>query len=135
MLKRMKKGFTLAELLIVVAIIAVLTAIAVPIFVTTLGSAQNAADEANLRVVRTAGITHIIGLKKGDDEYDCVYDNKGNMYKYIVVTADIDAKGIIDNLKLEKYEESYHKTLVDKITDGHAIALITSLDYHEATGG
>lgn len=136
MLKRMKKGFTLAELLIVVAIIAVLTAIAVPIFVTTLGSAQNAADEANLRVVRTAGISRIIGLKPSDgEEYKCVYDDHGMMYKYIVVEADIDAKGNISNLVLKKYEEGTYKDKVDKITNGRAIALITSLEYHAQTGG
>lgn len=44
-----KKGFTLAELLIVVAIIAVLVAIAIPVFTTQLHNARVAADLANLR--------------------------------------------------------------------------------------
>ena len=44
-----KKGFTLAELLIVVAIIAVLTAIAIPVFSTQLEKARQATDLANLR--------------------------------------------------------------------------------------
>lgn len=46
---RNKKGFTLAELLIVVAIIAVLVAIAIPIFTAQLEKAREATDEANLR--------------------------------------------------------------------------------------
>jgi type IV pilus assembly protein PilA len=49
MKKLNKKGFTLAELLIVVAIIAVMAAIAIPIFTAQLGKAQAATDEANIR--------------------------------------------------------------------------------------
>lgn len=44
-----KKGFTLAELLIVVAIIAVLVAISIPVFTSQLTKAKEAADEANVR--------------------------------------------------------------------------------------
>ena len=44
-----KKGFTLAELLIVVAIIAVLVAISIPIFTTQLEKAREATDLANIR--------------------------------------------------------------------------------------
>lgn len=54
MLKRMrknKKGFTLAELLIVVAIIGVLVAVSIPIFTSQLEKAREATDEANLRAL------------------------------------------------------------------------------------
>ncbi|QNL45816.1 prepilin-type N-terminal cleavage/methylation domain-containing protein [Oscillibacter hominis] len=49
MKKRLKKGFTLMEMLIVVAIIAVLAAIAVPSFNASLDTAKKAADDANIR--------------------------------------------------------------------------------------
>ena len=47
--RRNKKGFTLAELLIVVAIIAVLVAIAIPIFTAQLEKSREATDKANIR--------------------------------------------------------------------------------------
>jgi len=49
MKKNNKKGFTLAELLIVVAIIAVLVAIAIPVFTTQLEKSREATDVANTR--------------------------------------------------------------------------------------
>lgn len=44
-----KKGFTLAELLVVVAIIGVLVAISIPIFTNQLEKAREATDAANIR--------------------------------------------------------------------------------------
>ena len=47
--KENKKGFTLAELLIVVAIIAVLVAISIPIFTSQLEKSRDSVTVANLR--------------------------------------------------------------------------------------
>lgn len=49
-MKKKRKGFTLAELLIVVAIIAVLVAIGIPIFTSQLEKSREATDAANIRV-------------------------------------------------------------------------------------
>lgn len=49
-----KKGFTLAELLIVVAIIAVLVAISIPIFSRQLEKSREAVDLANVRSAKAA---------------------------------------------------------------------------------
>ena len=48
-MKKNNKGFTLAELLIVVAIIAVLVAIAIPVFTNQLEKSREATDLANVR--------------------------------------------------------------------------------------
>lgn len=51
MMKKLKerKGFTMAELLIVVAIVAVLVAVSIPVFTGRLESAREATDAANIR--------------------------------------------------------------------------------------
>lgn len=49
--KNHKRGFTLAELLIVVAIIAVLVAVAIPVFTAQLNKAKYATDVANARAI------------------------------------------------------------------------------------
>ena len=48
-MKRIRNGFTLMEMLIVIAIIAVLIAIAIPVFSSKLEKAREAADLANVR--------------------------------------------------------------------------------------
>ena len=55
-----KKGFTLAELLVVLAILAVLVAVAVPLFTGAIGSAKDTAINANYRAVRVAAVTEIL---------------------------------------------------------------------------
>ena len=60
--KNNKKGFTLAELLIVVAIIAVLVAIAIPVFTSQLEKSRESVDLSNVRAayaeVMTAALTN-----------------------------------------------------------------------------
>jgi len=56
-----KKGFTLAELLIVVAIIAVLVAISIPIFSAQLEKAKEATDMANIRSAYAEVIANYLG--------------------------------------------------------------------------
>ena len=69
MKKTNKKGFTLAELLVVVAIIAVLVAIAIPIFTSQLEKAREATDAANIRAAYAEVVSNKItaGDATGDD--------------------------------------------------------------------
>ena len=66
MLKKMnKKGFTLAELLIVVAIIAVLVAISIPIFTSQLEKSRDAVTLSNLRAAYAQA--QVAELNESDD--------------------------------------------------------------------
>lgn len=57
---RNKKGFTLAELLIVLAIIAILMAIAIPLFSNQLEKARISVDEANARSASSMAQAHYL---------------------------------------------------------------------------
>lgn len=62
-----ERGFTLPELLIVVAIIAVLVAIAIPVFNSQLESSRRAVDMANARDIYAS---LLVGMNTGDIEFE-----------------------------------------------------------------
>ena len=66
MKKNNKKGFTLAELLIVVAIIAVLVAVAIPVFTTQLEKSREGVDLANLRSAYGEAVADALASTDGE---------------------------------------------------------------------
>ncbi|MEI6132436.1 MAG: prepilin-type N-terminal cleavage/methylation domain-containing protein, partial [Bacillota bacterium] len=54
-----KKGFTLIELVVVIAVIAILTAIAIPAFSNVMSQANASVDAANVRMLKQAGAMYI----------------------------------------------------------------------------
>ncbi len=60
MKKNNKKGFTLMEMLIVVAIVAVLVAISIPIFTSQLEKAREATDVANMRAAKAVAVAQYL---------------------------------------------------------------------------
>lgn len=77
-----KKGFTLMEMLIVVAIIVILVAISVPTFSSSLDDSKKAADAANLRAAKAAVVVY---------EIDNGTNSANNKY------YDVDAGTIVDS--------------------------------------
>ena len=65
-----KKGFTLAELLVVVAIIGVLVAISIPIFTSQLEKARDAVTVANIRTAYAEAQTLALTASKDGDKAD-----------------------------------------------------------------
>ena len=83
MLKKLnnKKGFTLMEMLIVVAIIAVLVAIAIPVFNGALTKSKEAADVANIRALyaewQVGILTENKNIPDSKDAFLAAPDNNG----------------------------------------------------------
>ncbi|MFH1190693.1 MAG: prepilin-type N-terminal cleavage/methylation domain-containing protein [Candidatus Omnitrophota bacterium] len=61
MMRRNRKGFTLVEIMIVVAIIALLAAIAIPNLLSAKRTANTAAAKANIRALSTAAEVYATG--------------------------------------------------------------------------
>ena len=66
-MKENKKGFTLAELLIVVAIIAVLVAISIPIFTSQLEKSRDAVSISNIRAAYAEAQTSWLTGSNGEN--------------------------------------------------------------------
>ena len=99
-LKNSKKGFTLAELLIVVAIIGVLVAISIPIFTGQLEKAREATDAANIRAAYAAVSTDVLLDSQTDDSANNIkYDKGKKTYTATVAAVQTEADWQTASLK------------------------------------
>ena len=104
-----KKGFTLAELLIVVAIIAILVAIAMPIFFGALDEAKEQTYNANARALKAIGVTQIL-----TDPETYSVGTKTEWY----VTGTPDGKGDFTNVSIaDNGTETSYTANTTKVTD------------------
>ena len=93
------KGFTLAELLIVVALIAVLVAISIPIFTSQLKKARVAVNQANARAGEAASCAAYFE----DPSYDLIaYDIRSGK----VAKSKSTSTNIATELKINSYSSS-----------------------------
>lgn len=75
-----EKGFTLAELLVVVAIVGILVAISVPLFTAQLGKARKATNEANMRAAKIAATAqYLVNANDGKEVYYTYNLEKGTV--------------------------------------------------------
>ena len=77
MKKMNKKGFTLMEMLIVIAIIAILIAIAIPTFTSAMEKAHQKTDLANARALKSAVLSDFM---LGDDAKSITKGKAGTYY-------------------------------------------------------
>ncbi len=125
MIKRVREekgGFTLAELLIVVAILLVLIAIAVPMFTGAMDKANNAVQLANARSAQSEAMANYQLAEKSKqadlEKQDFYYDDHGNelaeaeagkaTYHYTVnisVAGDKTVSATVDMVKPEAKED------------------------------
>ena len=118
---RRNKGFTLAELLIIVAIIAILVGISMPIFTSQLEKSRRAVDKANAR-----NIEAVLGVAAYS--YEIEFTNKyveGSSSKYaciaVIVGKDKVKYYVSGNIKINgidfnsgDHDYSRLKKLLDK---------------------
>ena len=99
MLKKLtnKKGFTLMEMLIVVAIIAVLVAIAIPTFNNALEKSREATDAANLRAAYAECAVAVIGDTANKAGYSMQVDPVQTVAGFANLGDDVTIGGV--NLK------------------------------------
>ena len=82
-----QKGFTLIELMIVIAIIAIIAAIAIPSLINARMTANESAAQANLKTISSAQAL----FREGDKDGDGVLDYATNL-------AELGAAGLIDDV-------------------------------------
>ena len=117
-----KKGFTLAELLVVVAIIGILVAISVPLFTAQLGKARKATNQANMRAAKAAAVAEYISDESSNgNTKGYTYDLKAGTVSSIEDAAPNAGAVEIDNAASNvTYNEIKVYVTVDKttVTDG-----------------
>lgn len=92
--RKNEKGFTLAELLIVVAIIGVLVAISIPIFTSQLEKSRDAVSVANMRTAYAEAQTLALTATQDGDKADKASWDATNKK---VTVADVEFKGKDDS--------------------------------------
>lgn len=80
-----KKGFTLAELLVVVAIVGILVAISIPVFTAQLSKARKATNQANLRAAKAAAVAQYMTDEMEKNATDEV------IYNYDLATGTVES--------------------------------------------
>ena len=76
-----KKGFTLAELLVVVAIIGILVAVSIPVFTAQLSKARLATNQANMRAAKAAAVAEYLSEEKEGEVTYNYYTTSGEVKK------------------------------------------------------
>lgn len=115
--KKNNKGFTLAELLIVVAIIAVLTSIAIPVFTAQLEKSKEATDLANIRSAYAEVMA--AGLTEDTDNYSKAVQLKQSTKGWVTenpICGDVDLSKTVTDLGevVVTFDPSQEKVIISQ---------------------
>lgn len=102
-----KKGFTLMEMLIVVAIIVILVAVAMPTFTSSLNEAKANTDKANLRAAKA--VANAMEMTDGWGKYLSAEAEDGAVFEGELY-FDVDAGEFVDASKKESHADKGQST-------------------------
>lgn len=117
-----KKGFTLVEMLIVVAIIAILIAVSIPLVSSALEKARDATDQANERAAKAVAVIEYLGIENGTFEtitVDTIYwydAPNGKLIKSVDKPDTITGYGQCKGDDGKCYQNDDHTGLAIKVT-------------------
>ena len=133
-MQNIKKGFTLAELLIVVAIIAVLVAVSIPVFTNQLEKAREATDAANIRAaiekVSEQSFNSDVPQAEAGKEYTVVSEDNGVYTIWVKMTQTMDDWQIYPT---GKYNLAGNEISADVSNDHWVVSLDTNEQKYNIT--
>jgi type IV pilus assembly protein PilA len=122
------KGFSLIELVIVVAIILIVAAIAIPNFLRAKMQAHESAAAQNLRTITTAEVIY-------STTYNIGFSNSLTQLSGTSVIADPNNAGLIDSVLASTIKGGYVYTYTVLTTDGQGNVISYSCNADPQTAG
>jgi prepilin-type N-terminal cleavage/methylation domain-containing protein len=108
--KKSESGFTLIELMIVIAIIGILAAIAIPQFAAYRKRSYNSAAESDLRNAATAQEAYFVDFSTYGDALSEIYGATYGLYTSDKVTLTVDGSSNTSGYTMTSYHSSGSRT-------------------------